>query len=127
MVTSAASTAGNVRSGRCVLLIDDEPELQTMLAAVLREMGCAVELARSAAEARRCLASQSYDLVITDWKLPDGDGLTVADWAAHLGAKTLVMSGHLSRMPGGRAQGHETLMKPFRVADFIALVKTAVA
>jgi two-component system, NtrC family, response regulator PilR len=126
MVTPAEAIAGDVRPARRVLLIDDEPELQTMLAEVLRETGCAVELARSAAEARRCLAAQTYDLVITDWKLPDGDGVTVADWAAHLGAKTLVMSGYLSRMPGGRAPGHETLMKPFRVADFIAVVKTAV-
>jgi two-component system nitrogen regulation response regulator NtrX len=109
-----------------VLLVDDEPELRALLAEVLRDESCAVDLARSVGEARRWLADQTYDLVIVDWKLPDGDGISVADWASELGAKTFVVSGYLSRLPGGRAQGHETLMKPVRLSDFVDLVRSSI-
>ena len=126
MVSAAATIGDEQRPARRILLVDDEPELQALLTEILREEGYLVEVAQTAAEARRRLAAESYDLVIADWRLPDGDGVTLADWAAHLGAKTCVMSGQLSRMPGGRAQGHETLMKPFRVADFIAVVRSAI-
>jgi len=109
-----------------VLLVDDEPELRAIMAEILRDESYAVDLAQSVGEARRCLAARAYDLVIVDWKLPDGDGISVADWASELGAKTFVVSGHLSRLPGGRAQGHETLMKPVRLSDFVSLVRSSI-
>ena len=68
-------------------------------------------------------AAQVYDLVITDWRLPDGDGRVVADWATALGGKAKVTSGYLSYMPGGVALGHETLMKPVRLSDLVAAVE----
>jgi DNA-binding response OmpR family regulator len=66
-----------------------------------------------------CLIAQTYDLVIVDWRLPDGDGRVIADWAAELGAKTIVISGYLSHMPSGRAEGHETIMKPFDLVESV--------
>ncbi len=50
-------------------------------------------------------------------------GQSVADWAAHLGAKTFVTSGYFARMPGGRALSHETIMKPIVLDELIAAVK----
>lgn len=89
----------------------------------LRDEGFEVDLAATVAEAKRRLAAQTYDLVVTDWKLPDGDGRLIADWAAELGAKTMVLSGYLFYMPSGRAIGHETLTKPIRPDEFVAVVK----
>lgn len=97
-----------------------------MLTGLLRDHGYTVDIAAGAAEARERLSAQSYDLVITDWKLPDGDGAVVADWAAELGAKTFLMSGYLSHMPGGRALGHETVMKPIRLSELVAAVKRSI-
>jgi hypothetical protein len=60
-------------------------------------------------------------LVIADWRLRDGgDGTVIADWAADQGMKTVVMSGYLFMMPGGRAERHETLMKPLRISEIVA-------
>jgi two-component system OmpR family response regulator len=109
-----------------VLIVDDELQLSAMLAEILRDESYDVDVARSVGEAQRQLAAQTYDLVAVDWKLPDGDGTSVAAWASELGAKTIVMSGYLSRLPGGLAHGHETLMKPFDLGDFIALVKSSI-
>jgi DNA-binding NtrC family response regulator len=73
-----------------------------------------------------CLAVRPYTLVISDWRLPDGDGLLVAETAAQLGAKTFVMSGYLFQMPGGRADRHETLMKPIRPSEMVDAVERAI-
>ena len=47
----------------------------------------------------------------------------IADAAADLGAATIVMSGYLFQMPGGRAERHETLMKPLRPSEIVAAVE----
>lgn len=113
-------------SGKRILLVDDEPDIRTTLAHALEGENYAVDLAGTMGEAKAFLTTQTYDLVIADWKLPDGDGRLIADWAVELGAKTIVVSGYLSFMPGGRAQGHETLMKPLRLADLVASVKRSI-
>ena len=106
-----------------ILLVEDEPGLQELWGDVLRELGYAIDLAGTLCEAQACFAAKVYDLVITDWRLPDGDGCVVADWAVALGGKAVVTSGYLSHMPGGVALGHETLMKPVRLSDLIAVVE----
>ncbi len=113
-------------SGKRILLVEDEPEIQAVLADALRDERYAVDFAATVSEAKNCLASQTYDLVIADWKLPDGDGRLIADWATQLGAKTVVMSGYLSHMPGGRSSDHETLMKPIRLPEFVDLVRRSI-
>ena len=60
-----------------ILIVDDEANMRRILAAILQEAGHDVTAAATVADARGALASASLDLVITDQKLPDGDGLTV--------------------------------------------------
>lgn len=107
-------------------MVDDERDLREVLGEILRGQGYDVDLAGTVAEARTRLASDTYDVVVTDWRLPDGDGRVVADWAQELGAKTFVVSGYLPYMPGGRALDHETVMKPIRLDEFIASIKRSV-
>ena len=64
--------------------------------------------------------------MIADWRLPDGDGTVIAEAAADLGAKTFVMSGYLFQMPGGRAERHDTLMKPIRPHELVAAVERSI-
>lgn len=106
-----------------ILLVEDEPDIQEPMSQALRSKGYTVDIAGTVAKAKTALIAQTYDLVIADWRLPDGDGRLIADWAAELGAKTIVASGYLSHMPGGRAQGHETIMKPFRPSELVALAQ----
>src|ERR1700686_5735952 len=109
-----------------ILLLEDEPGIHQLLAHVLIGEGYAVDGAASVAEAWRYLDAQSYALVICDWRLPDGDGLVIAEAAADLGAKTFVMSGYLFQMPGGRSERHDTLMKPIRPRELVAAVERAI-
>src|ERR1051326_2544337 len=65
-----------------ILLVEDEPEIQQLLAHVLRAAGYAVDTAGSAEQAWQRLRAAAYGAVIADWRLPDGDGSLILDWAA---------------------------------------------
>src|SRR5258708_26560777 len=58
-----------------MLIVDDEASILEFLSMLFESEGFAVETARSAAEAQRALASKSYDLVLCDILMPDGNGL----------------------------------------------------
>jgi DNA-binding response OmpR family regulator len=108
-----------------ILLVEDD-DVGVLLTDVLSGEGYLVDLATTNAEAWACLDAHEYALVIADWKLPDGDGTLVADAAAQLDARTVVMSGYLPQMPGGRADAHETLMKPVRPSELVNVVQRSI-
>ena len=58
-----------------VLVVDDEPDLRTLYELTLLREGHQVEAAGSLGEARALLQARTYDVVITDMRLPDGLGL----------------------------------------------------
>ncbi len=60
-----------------VLLVDDEVSVRRILAAILGEDGHVAVEAGGVAEARRLLETRPFDLVITDQKMPDGEGLSL--------------------------------------------------
>ena len=109
-----------------ILLVEDEPDVREILCLALEGEGYAVDAVSTIAEAKSRLANIQYALVLTDWRLPDGDGLVIAGWAEELGSKTLVMSGYLFQMPAGRAFEHETLMKPLRPSELVAIVERSI-
>jgi DNA-binding NtrC family response regulator len=60
-----------------ILIVDDERSMRKILASNLIQDGHIVAEAAGLAEAAACLASNRYDAVITDQKMPDGQGLDV--------------------------------------------------
>src|SRR5258707_14970765 len=109
-----------------ILLVEDETGISDFLTIALRGEGYEVDVAATVAEAWAHLDAHRYALVVADWRLPDRDGMPVADGAAQLGAKTLLISGYLFHMPGGRAEAHETLIKPVRPSEKGAAVQRSI-
>ncbi len=60
-----------------VLIVDDEPSMRRILAANLRLDSHGVVEAAGALEAKTILAGEDFDVVLTDQKMPDGNGLDV--------------------------------------------------
>src|SRR6476469_9385604 len=58
-----------------VLVVDDEPDLRTLYELTLLREGYRVEAAGTLAEAWHQLDEKKFDAVITDMRLPDGQGL----------------------------------------------------
>jgi DNA-binding response OmpR family regulator len=100
--------------------------IRELLAHVLYAERYVVDVASTIADAWRHLNTRRYALVIVDLRLPDGDGFEIADAAAQIGAKTLVMSGYLFQMSDGRADQHKILMKPIRPSELIAAVERTI-
>jgi DNA-binding NtrC family response regulator len=60
-----------------LLVVDDEPSARSTLALLLRKRGHRVLEAAGAIDAAKNLAEEVFDLVVTDLRMPDGDGLDV--------------------------------------------------
>jgi DNA-binding NtrC family response regulator len=58
-----------------VLVVDDEPGMRMALTASFQREGWRVETASGAAEALRKFQTDRFPLVVTDVRMPDGDGL----------------------------------------------------
>ncbi|MFT3906010.1 MAG: sigma-54 dependent transcriptional regulator [Steroidobacteraceae bacterium] len=62
------------------LIVDDEPDLVELVSLTLARMNVDSCSAGDLAGARRELATQRFDLCLTDMRLPDGDGLELVAW-----------------------------------------------
>jgi len=62
-----------------VLLADDEPAMRRRVKALLDDLGCEVTEAEDGRAAIEALAAGSFDLIVTDLRMPEADGLEVLD------------------------------------------------
>ncbi|HEY2993979.1 MAG TPA: sigma-54 dependent transcriptional regulator [Methylomirabilota bacterium] len=60
-----------------LLVVDDEASARSTLALLLRKRGHRVAEAEGVTAAAKLLAEEVFDLVVTDLRMPDGDGLDV--------------------------------------------------
>jgi DNA-binding response OmpR family regulator len=58
-----------------VLVVDDDDVVREQLVALLKNSGYAVHGASSGADALRALGSGNCQILLTDWQMPDMDGL----------------------------------------------------
>jgi len=62
-----------------VLIVDDEPDIRELLELTLGRMSLDSESAEDVRSAKEKLASEPFDLCLTDMRLPDGDGLELVE------------------------------------------------
>ena len=60
-----------------ILIVDDEPDILYYLSFIIEESGYQVETAEGGNEAFVKFESGSFDLLITDIRMPEGDGITL--------------------------------------------------
>lgn len=114
-----------------VLIIDDEPDILELIADELRFEGFDTMVASSGNEAVEILKNYSFDAVVSDFKMPDGNGRVVLDFV-----KSIVLSERpLFYFVSGQAdmsfedalkEGvHHFFYKPFDIEELIASLKNA--
>jgi DNA-binding response OmpR family regulator len=111
-----------------VLVVEDDIELANLLGRVFREEGHDVSLAPRLSRAHEALASGSFDLVVLDWMLPDGDGLElcVKLRAENRAIAVLMLTARAEvqdRVTGLRNGADDYLNKPFEIEELLARVE----
>jgi two-component system, NtrC family, response regulator PilR len=113
-----------------VLVVDDEADIRELIDLTLSRMGLAADCVGSVAEARVCLAETTYQLCLTDMRLPDGDGLEivrhVAESFPHLPVAVITAFGSADNAVAALKTGaFDYLAKPVGLDQLRALVKSA--
>jgi DNA-binding NtrC family response regulator len=75
----AVATAKAARPMPSVLVVDDEKTVCNSCQKILSQEGYKVDYALSSAEALGKMKNDGFDVVITDWKMPEVDGIEMAN------------------------------------------------
>jgi two-component system response regulator PilR (NtrC family) len=115
-----------------VLVVDDEPDLRTLYELTLLREGYRVDAAGSLAEACAQLASKKFDAVITDMRLPDGQGIELLRRMAseQRSERCIVMTAYGSAenaVEALKAGAFDYLTKPVDLKQFRSVVASAIA
>ncbi len=113
-----------------LLLIDDDARLASMVGDYLGQAGFEVETAGSLAAGRERLAAQTYDALVLDLMLPDGDGLELcrelrrSARTRQLPLLMLTARGEpTDRIVGLELGADDYLGKPFEPRELLARIK----
>ncbi len=111
-----------------VLVVEDDDELGPIIVSGLRSAGCAVDFAGSGADADLKVWVNTYDCVVADRGLPDGDVLElIRKWRGDgrsLPVLVLTALGTVEHRVAGFAHGADDyLVKPFAMAELVARVR----
>ncbi len=114
-----------------ILVVDDDEVACNLLREVLAEEGYKVEMVKSGQEAVKKGETAFYDLVITDLKIPDLDGLEVLKCYKQMSPETLVIMitafGSIeSAIEAMNAGAFDYISKPFREGEIKIVVKRAI-
>ena|SRR5665213_3350419 len=109
-----------------ILVIDDDSDIRDVLAQFLHGAGYQVDAVGTAAAALSQIEGQTYDLVVTDAKLPDGSGVAIADLAKARGMAAVILTGYAAETRPGGPQ-HDYLFKPIRAEEFARAVERYIA
>ena len=113
-----------------VLVVEDEPDLLSVLAQALREAGYAVDTAADGEDGLFKAEGDQYDAVVLDLMLPRMDGWTVLrklrqSW----GVPVLVLTARDAlpdRVRGLDAGADDYLTKPFELAELLARLRALI-
>ena len=113
-----------------VLVVDDEPDIRELIDLTLSRMGLGAECVGSVAEARAALRAGSFQLCLTDMRLPDGEGLDIVRYIgehhAQIPVAVITAFGSTENAVAAlKAGAFDYLAKPVGLEQLRALVKLA--
>jgi two-component system, NtrC family, nitrogen regulation response regulator NtrX len=114
-----------------ILVVDDEPDIRSLLKEILEDEGFEVTAAENAEQARESRRHRRPDLVLLDIWMPDTDGITLLkEWSDGnaLDAPVIVMSGHgtvETAVEATRLGAYDFIEKPLSIAKILLTVQRA--
>lgn len=113
-----------------ILVVDDDPLIRGSLCEVLKEQGYEAEMAANGADAMTHLQRSQFDLILTDWKMPQVDGLSLLEHvrAHYPDLLVILMTGYgnvSSAVDAVRRGAFDYLSKPVQAEELQATLARA--
>lgn len=111
-----------------ILIVEDEPVVARQLEETLHQEAYKTVTASSIAEAKHAMEQRSFDLVLLDWNLPDGDGITLLrSWREQkIAIPVLVLSANITvddRVHALNVGADDYLCKPHSSIELLARIR----
>ena len=111
-----------------VLVVEDHPDIRSLIAMHLRDMDCQVTMAQDGKGGLTHAKNQAYDLMVLDWILPGISGIDICREVRSCGNQTPILMLTANAMEGDRVTGLDAgaddyVTKPFSVPEFLARVR----
>ncbi|MCW8847955.1 MAG: sigma-54 dependent transcriptional regulator, partial [Sedimenticola sp.] len=114
-----------------ILVVDDEPDIRSLVKEILEDEGYDVVMAENGSTARKALRDRRPDLVLLDIWMPDVDGISLLkEWSEGDGlpCPVIMMSGHgtvETAVEATRLGAYDFLEKPLSLAKLLVTVERA--
>jgi DNA-binding NtrC family response regulator len=127
MTSPGESVSKQAFLGLRVLVVEDDGELREALGQALRDARYEVVLASDGEQGLTLVTSQTFDVVVTDVKMPKADGLTILGrvLAETPGTRVILITGfgEIEHAVAALKQGaHDYLAKPFELPRLLGLL-----
>lgn len=110
-----------------ILVVDDDDALRSLLVEYLTGHGLSVTAVGTAKDAVHAVAKSSFNLVLLDLSLPDGDGLELArQWREKQTMSIICLTGRseeADRVMGLELGADDYITKPFSLREVLARIR----
>ncbi len=125
-----ARATSKPRKAARILVVDDEPHVRIMIGATLESQGYDVQLAAGSREALEMVGRRTYDLVLTDIVMQDGNGIVLLERIhqhhAHLPVVMVTAVHDIGvAIDSMRRGAYDYLLKPFERDALLSTVHRA--
>ena len=118
-------------TGRHILVVDDEPDIRSLVHDILEDEGYSVTTAEGGEAARKARRTRRPDLILLDIWMEDVDGITLLrEWSesGDLPCPVVMMSGHgtvETAVEATRLGAYDFIEKPISLAKLLLTVERA--
>jgi two-component system, OmpR family, response regulator len=113
-----------------ILVVEDEPDLQSLLARALRAQGYAVDTASDGEQALFKAQTWDYDALVLDWMLPRLDGMSVLrELRRKKKTPVLLLTARDTtddRVTGLDGGADDFVIKPFEIKELLARLRAII-
>ncbi|MFQ5451555.1 MAG: sigma-54-dependent transcriptional regulator [Nitrospinaceae bacterium] len=114
-----------------ILVVDDEKSLRDFLTIMLENEGYEVQTAESGEKAVDLIHERAFDLVITDYRMREANGIEVLEAVKrnHASIPVVLMTAYASAETAVEAMkkgAYDYISKPFKIEDLQLIIKNAV-
>lgn len=114
-----------------ILLVDDDELYRSALRTVIQNFGHEVFEVQSAKDAQLALGRQKYDLMISDIRMPDTNGIELLHWSKqNFKMPVILITGFLEALESerpGSTEADDFLLKPFKGSDLNESIKALIS